>query len=44
LLSVIQAFPNKVFEYHNPPTKNADKAAATTASQLISEKFIALGF
>jgi len=44
LLSVSHALPNKIGEYHNPPTIKADKAATTTAGQLISEGFIIVRF
>src|SRR6185503_2058963 len=43
LLSAIQALPKTGRAYQRPPTINEDRPAATTASQLISEKFMCLG-
>ena len=40
LLSVIQALPKNVREYHMPPTANAERPATKTAGQLINEKFM----
>src|SRR4051812_39190560 len=40
LLAAIQAVPNTLGEYQRPPTINADRAATTTAGQLISAGFI----
>src|SRR3569833_272702 len=43
LLSAIQAFAKRAYEYQMPPTKKADRPASTTASQLMSDKFMCFG-
>src|ERR1700757_1155493 len=43
LLSVIQALPKTGRAYQMPPTTKDDRPAATTASQLINEKFMLKG-
>src|SRR5260370_42616363 len=39
-LALSQTLPNKMGEYHNPPTKKVDNAATRIASQLIWLRFI----